>query len=152
MIPFAAYKKEYLVNKSLSTVEKRFGELEHNPGKFYHEINGKLLDAALKKYRFFVPVYGWSIFNVPFTFSRTTMTVRLFEQDRKTKIEAIISTNPVYLLIFVLTVTGLIVNYSEARPANTAQGIFIYIICMLAAIIIDRISKQILSATFERFI
>ncbi len=152
MIPFWSYKQTYVTKKSIPALEKKFSEIEKNPSKLYNEINVKLLSAADKKYRVFVPVKSWSAFNMPFTFSTTIMIAQLFAYGEKTKIRITIRPNFIYLLVFILASTGIAVNFFRNKEGKTLQGIATWIVCMLAAVIIDRISKKILQGTFEHFL
>ncbi|MFN8250971.1 MAG: hypothetical protein U0V75_03735 [Ferruginibacter sp.] len=152
MVPFFSYKKDYSVKQSTALLEEKFRSIEDNPSKFHHEINATLLDASLKQYHFLVPVTGWMIFGMPVRFSKTTMKVRLSEQNGNTKIETVIQSNPLYLLSFILVVTAFAANSFKTGTLRMPGGVLIYLICMAAAVIADIISKKILSATFERFI
>ncbi len=152
MIPFSAYKQTYVTKKSIPVLEKKFSEIEKDPSKFYNEINIKLLSLDEKRYRVFVPAYGLAVFNMPFTFARTTMIVQLFEYGDKTKIRIKVRPNFVYLLMFLLVITGFAVNFFWKESGRTLQGFAIYTLCIVAAIIIDRISKNILTGTFERLL
>ncbi len=153
MIPFTTYNKTYNIKKPLPELEAMFYEIETNPEKFHNEITAKQLNKELKKYRFYVAPAAGSVVNTPFTFTRTVMTVRLFADSETTRITTVIRTNPLYLLLLVLSISGLIVHLLAAKsPGNSFTYLIPYVFCIVAAVVVDRISKQILSATFERFI
>lgn len=152
MIPFLAYRQTYVTKKTMPALEKKFSEIEKDPSKFYNEINIKRLSTDEKKYRVFVPLHRLSVFNTPFTFLKTTMIVELSEYGEKTKIRVKVRPNFIYLLGFLLVITGFVINFFWKESGITIKDFAISTLCIVTTVFIDRVSKNVLTGTFERLL